>query len=81
MSQAFQHPPGWAFEKMTNDIATKQELIDRIKELEQEVEELKKLTNKRSWLKERRQHEFWKKKYKELEATINKKEDTGDVKF
>ena len=34
---------------------------------------------KRDWLKERHQHEYWKKKYKELEATI--KGDNKDLKM
>ena len=34
---------------------------------------------RREWLKERHQHKYWKKKYKELEATI--KDDNKDLKM
>ena len=62
---------------------SQEELIKIITELEYQLEKVNKegSPTERDWLKERRQRKNWEKKYKELEATLKKKENTGDVKL
>ena len=62
---------------------SQEELIKIIKELEYQLEKVTKdgSPTKRDWRKERHQRIYWEKRYKKLEATLKKKEDTGDVKF
>ena len=62
---------------------SQEELIKIIKELEYQLEKVTKdgSPTKRDWRKERHQRIYWEKRCKELEATLKKKEDTGDVKF